>query len=152
MKLRYSILLVSDSEDDAVLMRHIFSGSNIVISFFRAHPIEMAIDYLRGIGRYRDRNRYRLPQVIILDAASSLAAECDFLKWVRSDQNLSAISVIVLSASSAEAEIERAYQSGATAFLGKRPVGILPTVLGDSQSSARTGHHDERCVPEVVTI
>jgi CheY-like chemotaxis protein len=129
MKIRYSILLVSGSEDDAVLMRHIFSGSNMVTSVFRAHPIEMAVEYLRGIGRYRDRNRYPRPQVIILDAASSLAAECNFLKWVRSDQNLNAISVIVLSASSAEAEIERAYRSGANAFLVRPPTLIELTAL-----------------------
>jgi CheY-like chemotaxis protein len=89
-----------------------------------ANPIQVAsdgqqaIDYLRGAGKFADREKFPLPCLILLDLKLPHVMGLDVLKWIR-QQPGPALVVIVLSASAEIGDIAAAYRLGANAFLTK---------------------------------
>ena len=61
------VLLVDDSENDAILMRTVFERAGFVEPMRFAVDGDDAIAYLRGDGRYSDRKLFPLPTTVLLD-------------------------------------------------------------------------------------
>jgi CheY-like chemotaxis protein len=79
------------------------------------------MDYLTGVGRYSDRNKYPLPGVILLDIKMPRVNGLEFLKWFQNHapEELRLIPVIVMSSSDHERDIKKAYELGANCYLVK---------------------------------
>jgi CheY-like chemotaxis protein len=80
---------------------------------------EQAIDYLSGKGSYSQRDRYRLPFLLLLDLKMPGMDGFEVLQWVRSEPNLKRLLVVVLTSSNLQADVDRAYESGANSYLVK---------------------------------
>ena len=80
---------------------------------------EDAIAYLRGEGRYANREQYPMPTIVLLDLNMPRRNGFEILEWIRSQPILSRIHVYILSASSRREDIDRAYDLGANAYLVK---------------------------------
>jgi CheY-like chemotaxis protein len=78
-----------------------------------------AIDYCAGVGRYANREENPLPCLVLLDLNMPRKSGLEVLKWIREDQSISAVPVIILTSSLQESDIHRAYVAGANAYLGK---------------------------------
>ena len=61
------VLLVDDSVNDALLMRTVFQRAGFVEPLRFAVDGDAAIAYLRGDGRYGDREQFPLPTAVLLD-------------------------------------------------------------------------------------
>ncbi|MES1167327.1 MAG: response regulator [Pseudomonadota bacterium] len=113
------ILLVDDSENDALLMCTVYGGAGFVRPLQFARDGEEAIAYLRGDGAFQNRRQFPLPAVVLLDLNMPRKSGFEVLEWIRAQPGFSSLRVYVLSASSREVDIQRAYDLGANAYLVK---------------------------------
>ena len=120
MKIEYPIvLIVDDSENDALLMRTVFERSGLVSPLQFVRDGVDAIDYLKGVGAYSDRRQFPLPTVMLLDLNMPRKNGFEVLTWLRQQPALKRLCVCVLSASSREEDVRRCYDLGANSFLVK---------------------------------
>jgi CheY-like chemotaxis protein len=79
-----------------------------------------AISYLRGDGKYADREAHPLPKLIVMDIRMPRRSGFEVLEWVKdSSKPLHRIPVIIVSSSDNPADINRAYELGANAYMVK---------------------------------
>ena len=112
------ILLVDDSSTTLLIEEMVFrehSQYGIVL----ARNGEEAISYLRGDSPYNDRARYPLPAIMLLDLNMPRKSGFDVLAWVRSQPKIKRLTVIILTASMRNEDVERAFDLGASSFLVK---------------------------------
>ena len=113
------VLLVDDSENDALLMRTVFARAGFVQPMRFASDGDDAIAYLRGDGRYADRKEFPLPTTVLMDLNMPRKDSFEVLEWIRQQPALRRLRVYILSASSRAQDIERAYDLGANSYLVK---------------------------------
>lgn len=117
------ILLVEDDQGDQELTRRAMMHGKIKNDLHIVENGEEALDYLFGRGRYRDREKYPLPDLILLDLNIPRLDGKQVLKAVQADPVLRRIPVVVLTTSYQDADIQQAYESGAKSYIVK-PVDI----------------------------
>jgi CheY-like chemotaxis protein len=113
------ILLVDDNWDDVMLIQRAFERAglhHIIISV----PSGMdAVAYLNGDAPYKDRLRYPLPDLMLLDIKMPATDGFEVLRWVRQQPEFSKLCVVMLTSSDEIRDVNQAYQLGATSFLVK---------------------------------
>jgi CheY-like chemotaxis protein len=72
---------------------------------------------------YGDREKYPLPDLMLLDLKMPRKTGFDVLAWARSQVKFKSLPILVFTASNQEGDIRRAYELGANSYLVK-PVGI----------------------------
>src|SRR5947208_3542820 len=113
-----TILQVEDDPNDVYFFRHAMNRLNI------ANPIHVvtdgreAVDYLKGTGKFGDREQFPMPDLVLLDLKLPHLMGLDVLRWIRKEARLD-IVVLLLTASAEEVDIAAAYHLGANAFLVK---------------------------------
>jgi CheY-like chemotaxis protein len=113
------VLLVDDQADAAELMRIVFARSGFVNPLRFAGDGEQAIAYLRGDTGSDNYKRSGVPTVVLLDLNMPRKNGFEVLEWIRQQPALNQLCVCILSASSQPADIARAYDLGANAYLVK---------------------------------
>ena len=119
MKTKRFILLVEDSDDDALLFDRVVSKTGLGIELRRVHNGQEGIDYLLGAGKFSDRARFPLPHVVMLDLKMPICDGFDFLNWKRSQSSLAGLPTIVMTSSEFRGDIRRSYELGANSFTMK---------------------------------
>jgi len=119
MNEKQTILLVDDSEDDVLLMKHACEAAHFKPSVQTLSNGEEAMAYLKGEGVYTNRAKFPLPTVMLLDLNMPRVSGFDVLTWVRTQPVLKRLSIIVFSASSRLEDVERAFDLGANSYLVK---------------------------------
>jgi len=113
------ILLAEDLEDDILLIQRSFSESFPSNQVHIVRDGEEAIEYLQGEGRYFDREKYPLPDVLMLDLKMPKMDGLSVLRWIRQQTNLKALRIVVLTSSQDIRDANAAYRLGASSFLVK---------------------------------
>lgn len=116
-------MLVEDNPDDIIVVRRAFTKANLVNPIQVATDGDAAVAYLAGEGKYADRERYPLPVLILLDLKLPRRSGFEVLEWLRKQPGLKRLRVVVLTSSSRNQDINRAYELGANSYLTK-PVGF----------------------------
>lgn len=117
------ILLVEDERQDVELTLHAFRKaqfSNVV------HVVEdgaQAIDFLFAVGKFERRRNQPLPGVVLLDLNLPKIDGIEVLRRMKEDVRTRNVPVIVLTASSQDADIETCRRLGAASYIVK-PVGF----------------------------
>jgi CheY-like chemotaxis protein len=124
------LLVVEDDPSDVFIIQRALRKSKVSHSLQVVTDGQMAINYLAGHGKFGDRTQYPLPSLIFLDLKIPYKHGFEVLEWVRQQPSLQDCPVVVLSSSSEERDMERAYRLGARSFLVKPPTpGMLLEVL-----------------------
>jgi CheY-like chemotaxis protein len=113
------ILLAEDEEDYVLLIKHAFAKADIPNPLFVVWNGEEAIAYLKGEGKYSNREEYPLPELMLLDLKMPRVNGFEVLKWMRVQPGLAALRVLVLTSSDQIRDVNEAYQLGANSFLVK---------------------------------
>jgi CheY-like chemotaxis protein len=113
------ILLVDDNPHDVVLIRLAFRKVGIIDTIQLVKDGTEALRYLQGEGAYADRHQYPVPTLILLDLKMPQTNGFEVLEWVKQQPHLNAISIVVMSGSKNDADINKARDLGATAYLIK---------------------------------
>ena len=118
MSERQTILVVDDSQNDLILMREAFKNTKFN-SLQEIHNGQEMIAFLEGAGSYSDRKAFPLPTVVLLDLNMPKKNGFEVLAWVRAHPEFKRLAVIILTASTRDEDVERAYDLGATGYLVK---------------------------------
>lgn len=121
------ILLVDDNPHDVVLIRLAFQRAGIADAIQLVGDGAEAMRYVRGEGKYGDRQHHPLPTLILLDLKMPQTSGFEVLRWIREQPGLENVVVIVMSGSKYDQDIERAYALGANSYLVK-PMRFEETV------------------------
>jgi CheY-like chemotaxis protein len=113
------ILLVEDDQNQVRLIEHVFRQGRVSNPICAVTSAEEAISYLSGNGKYSDREDYPLPCLLLLDLKLPGASGFDFLNWVRANPKFQRLPVVVLTNSTNNSDIDRAYALGANSYLAK---------------------------------
>jgi|ERR1700677_2361015 len=113
-----TILQVDDDPNDVFFLQHALTKVGVANPIQVAHDGQQAIDYLKGVGNFADREKFPLPCLVLLDLKLPYVMGLEVLKWIRLELK-SSLVVIVLTASAEETDIATAYRLGANAFLTK---------------------------------
>jgi CheY-like chemotaxis protein len=113
------ILLAEDEEDYVLLIRHAFSKANIPNPLYVVWNGQEAISYLKGEGKYSNRDEYPLPDLLLLDLKMPRVNGFEVLAWIRQQPGLSSMRVLVLTSSDEIRDVNEAYRLGANSFLVK---------------------------------
>jgi CheY-like chemotaxis protein len=113
------ILLAEDEEDDVLLIQKAFAKADIPNPLHVVWNGQEAISYLKGEGKYSNRDEYPLPELLLLDLKMPRLNGFEVLKWLRAEPSLSSLRVLVLTSSDQIRDVNEAYQLGANSFMVK---------------------------------
>ncbi len=113
------ILLAEDEEDYVLLIRRAFSQAKIPNPLHVVWNGQEAIAYLKGEGKYSNREEYPLPELFLLDLKMPRVNGFEVLQWLRAQPGLAPMRVLVLTSSDAIRDVNEAYKLGANSFLVK---------------------------------
>jgi CheY-like chemotaxis protein len=132
---KHTILLIEDSEDDAALMQRALRKSSITDCVHIAKSGKEAIEYLKGVGPFSNRQEFPLPQLILLDLQMPEMHGLKVLEWIRAQPEFRSTVVIVLSSSRLPGDVQLAYRLGSNSYLVKPPTldMLYQTVAAISQ-------------------
>ena len=123
MTANWTILHVDDDANDLLLVKHASKAANLTCGLESAADGEVAIAYLRGDEPYANRQRYPMPNLLLLDLKMPRKTGFEVLGWIRDQSILKRLPVFVFTSSRHQEDIDRAYDLGANAYLVK-PVGF----------------------------
>lgn len=119
MKESVDILLVEDNPTDVELALHAFKKYNIANSILVARDGLEALEYLFGLGQYKERNVADLPKVVLLDLKLPKVDGLEVLRRLRSDQRTRMVPVVVLTSSHEEKDVAQSYNLGINSYIVK---------------------------------
>jgi CheY-like chemotaxis protein len=120
------ILLVEDNRMDVELTRDAFRKVHLKNQISVVWTGEEALDYLFGKGQYTDRNKYPMPDMILLDLKLPGIDGFGVLRKVKNTPILKRIPIIVLTSSTDEGDRALSYDSGVNSYLVmNKPIRVL---------------------------
>ena len=110
------ILLVEDNPGDVRLTVEALRGAKVSNELHVVGDGEEAIEFLRQQGRHVAAPR---PDIVLLDLNLPRLDGRDVLADIKADPDLAKIPIIVLTSSTAERDIEQAYELHANCYISK---------------------------------
>lgn len=117
---RAKILLIEDNEGDVILTKEGFEDSNIVRNIDVARDGMAGIEYLKNL---LETNNPVFPDIILLDINLPKKNGQEVLQFIKGNDSLKYIPVIMLTTSSTERDIITSYNNYANCFISK-PVEV----------------------------
>ena len=114
-----TILVVEDNPTDVMLIRRAFEKSKLANPVHVVGDGDAAVDYLSGEGTYADRERFPLPILMLLDLKLPKRSGLEVLQWLRMQETLKRIPVVVLTSSEQDRDVNAAYNIGVNSYLVK---------------------------------
>ncbi len=115
----FNILLVEDNPAHAELVVRGFEDLPLAHEIHHVLDGAAALDYLFRRGEYSDRERSPRPEMILLDLRLPRVDGLEVLRQIKSCEELRAIPVVVLTTSSADADVRGAYQRHTNSYVVK---------------------------------
>jgi CheY-like chemotaxis protein len=113
------ILIAEDDANDRFLIKRALDRGTTGLNAVFVNDGEEAIEYLDGAPPFNDREKYPLPAVLLVDIKMPRRNGFDVLAWVRAHANWHRLPVVMLSSSSLDRDVQRAYDLMANNYLTK---------------------------------
>lgn len=113
------ILYAEDNEDDVFILQLAMKRGRVAHKLCCADDGEVIISWLQGEGDYANREKYPLPDLLILDLKMPRKSGFDVLEWLRTVPTFNNLPVIVMSSSDDPSDIKRSRELGATKYVKK---------------------------------
>ena len=130
-----TILHVDDDPGDRELVQHAFKSLQVKLNIQWVEDGQAATDYLSGVGIYGNRESFPLPELMLLDLKMPRKNGFEVLEWVRHEDSLKWLPVVVFTASNAPRDIKRCLEIGANSVV------VKPTDYGHLVSCLKDVHH-----------
>ncbi len=115
------ILLAEDNSDDALIFSMMFRRATLPHTLHRVEDGLQAINWLKGHGEYADRQKFPMPNMLVLDLKMPNKTGFEVLEWLRAQKTFEEMPVIILSSSDENIDVKHAYQLGVTTYFVKSP-------------------------------
>ena len=128
----FSVLHVEDDANDVLLVQRAFRKSGVATVLHAVADGDQAIAYLSGADEFGDREKYPLPNLVLLDLKMPRKSGLEVLAWIRGQAALKRLIVVVFTSSKHDQDINKAYELTANSYLVK-PVGfdsLFETIKG----------------------
>src|SRR5579862_1230089 len=117
MKLNdFPMLLVEADPSGIARVQEVLAQANLVNPLRIVDDGRKAIAYLSGQEEFADRESHPFPSLVLLDLAISEPSGMEVLTWIRSQQNLKNLPVILLTST-----VSDRADSGSSSPLGRSP-------------------------------
>jgi CheY-like chemotaxis protein len=113
------ILIAEDNEDDVFMLRRAFEQMAVPVPLHIVPNGEQVVAYLKGIGKFVNRQEFPLPDILLLDLKMPRKTGFEVLRWLREQHHLTGIRTVVLTTSEEIRDVNEAYRLGAASFLVK---------------------------------
>ena len=113
------ILFAEDSMDDAVLTMRALTKSGFNNKLLHVKDGAEALDFIYCRGKYVDRDPQFHPKLMLLDLKMPKVSGMQVLEKVKSDPDLKAIPVVILTSSQEDPDISKCYELGANSYIVK---------------------------------
>ena len=125
------ILAVDDSPDDLFFLERLLTKSGTKHPLIKFTDASQAVEYLAAASKTEQRDS--IPCFIFTDIKMPTMTGFEFLSWIRGEQKLSRLPVIVFSTSDEPSDVKRANELGVTRYYVKFPnpteiAGILAEI------------------------
>lgn len=110
------ILLVEDSPPDVLMTREALDQSTLLNNLHVVEDGQEAMDFLRNTGKHQNAPR---PHIILLDLNMPRKSGREVLAEAKADPGLRLIPIVVLTTSTAEADVLDAYGLHANSYVTK---------------------------------
>jgi two-component system, chemotaxis family, response regulator Rcp1 len=110
------ILMVEDNDGDVFLTMEALKSAKVANEVSVVHDGVECMDYLRRKGKYADASR---PDLILLDLNLPRKDGREILAEIKPDPSLRTIPVVVLTSSTAEQDVVKAYDLNANCYIVK---------------------------------
>ena len=112
------VLLADDNATDAELTTHALEVGGVSRNVVWVQDGEAALDFLMRKGKYADR-KPGLPKLMLLDLHMPKIDGLDVLSRIKSDPQLRALPVVIMSSSDQESDMLRSYERHANSYIVK---------------------------------
>jgi len=119
----FVILLAEDNEHDIVATKRAWKKHNIANPLYIVNDGEECLDFLYRRGKYSEPGIAPRPGILLLDIKMPKMDGLTVLKYIREDEELHHLPVIILTTSKVEEDRLRGYNLGVNAYIVK-PVGF----------------------------
>ncbi|MFO1499899.1 MAG: response regulator [Verrucomicrobiota bacterium] len=119
MRSKCGIFLVEDRDEDALLIRRSIAHAPRLNLVHHAKNAKEAISYLQGAGVYANRDRYPMPQVLVLDLEMPNEDGFVVLEWLKQSKVGHDIKSVALTGRERPAMMTRAEGLGARHCIAK---------------------------------
>jgi CheY-like chemotaxis protein len=116
---KFTLLIVDDDENDRFFLEKTFHKLGTEYRIHAMSDAEQAVAYIKGEGKYADRNEYQFPSYIITDLKMAPRDGFYLLDYIKKHPALSIIPVVMLSSSEDCDDIRHAYLLGASSYFTK---------------------------------
>ncbi len=113
-----TILIVDENSDDVCLLTHALMRAGVRNPVYWVENIEDAIQYLKGQGRFADRNEFAYPGYLIIDLHLTSLSGFELLDWLKKNPQPE-LEAVVCTGTVTPSDRELAYASGADYVLEK---------------------------------
>jgi CheY-like chemotaxis protein len=115
----FTILLVEDNPTDVLLIQRAFDRAKLGNPMQVLSDGDAAVDYLAGVSVYADRQQFPLPILMLLDLKLPRRSGLEVLQWLRTQETLRRIPVVMLTSSQEDRDVNAAYDTGVNSYLVK---------------------------------
>jgi CheY-like chemotaxis protein len=118
-----NILLIEDEPEHRTITRMVLQDRVRPMQMWEVEDGLEGIKYIHGKGRYANRKKYPLPDIILLDIRMPKVDGFEFMEDLNQINMSKKIPIIVITTSTQEQEISRAFSLGAYGYITK-PINI----------------------------
>ena len=135
MKPSGSILVVEDNEDDVFFVSRALRNNGLDGLLNVVNDGQAAVEFLHKLGNGPPGANRLAPCLVLLDLNLPFKSGLEVLNWIREHPIWKTLIVIILTSSTSEADMEKAYSLGANSYVIKPADG---TRLAEFGSLLRT--------------
>lgn len=119
MAKRSVTLYIEDSADDAFFLKRAFTSNGYPGDFLIVTDGSEGQEYLEGTGRFADRGKYPLPDLIVCDIKMPRVTGHEFVRWFRSHREFASLPIFMFSSSGLMRDMATAMERGADRYFVK---------------------------------
>lgn len=112
------ILLAEDDFEDALLVKEAFDENKLANPLLTVKDGQELMDYLNQIGKFADKEKYPVPDLILLDLNMPRKNGTEAIEEIRKSKHKK-IPLIVLTTSESKKDIIKSYQLGVSSYIVK---------------------------------
>lgn len=125
-----TILIVDDSDDDAVLLKLALQKAGVVNPTMVVQNGAEAVSYFKGEAAFADRERFPLPSILLLDLKMPGFDGFELMDWLQQQPDRKSTLIFIVAGDWEMRGLDRAYRMGAHYFLIKpcKPQDVINLV------------------------
>ena len=81
--------------------------------------VDKAIDYLQGVSKFADREKFPMPCLVLLDLKLPKIDGLEVLKRIKADMRTKNIPVVILTSSKEQKDVVESYRLGVNSYIVK---------------------------------